>query len=258
MPLLEVVGLNVSVRRGTFVPGTRKVLLRDVNISIQEGESVGLVGESGGGKTTLAKCVAGLFPPTDGKIYFLGRNIFPSIENWKFIDRQIQFVFQNHTASLDPLLTIRECLLESVTLGKSRPGSRDEQRVQELLLLVGLSSEFLHFYPRQLSGGQRQRVSLARSLSASPRLIILDEPTSALDALTHMQIVRLIKKLKERMNLSVLHISHDVRTTMELCEKIAVLHQGRIVESGDVEDIVLHARHPYTQELMQLSREMKP
>lgn len=256
MPLLEVVDLDMSVRRDSFLNwrGEKKIL-RSVSVSIQEGEAVGVVGESGGGKTTLAMCVAGLLRPSGGRIDFRGTNIFPSVENRKRMSRQIQMVFQNHAASLDPLLTVRESLLEGIASGREN-GVRfnSEERMRELLGSVGLPAPLLDCYPRQLSGGQRQRVALARSLSVKPKLLILDEPTSALDALTQIQIIALIKELKQKENLSLLYISHDLVTTLELCRKIAVLHQGAIVDFGDSQSILQNARHPYTRELLRLSK----
>jgi peptide/nickel transport system ATP-binding protein len=248
MSLLEVTHLSFSVRRRAFSRQREKRILRDVTFSADDGLTLGLVGENGSGKTTIARCIAGLHVPTDGTISFSGRNIFPETHNRASLGPQIQLLFQNPTASLDPKLTIRRSLLEgtAVTNGKS-----SDEIAGKLLKMVKLPEDVLNRFPHQLSGGQRQRIALARALSVSPKLLILDEPTSALDALTQIQILKMIREVKKQTSVAILYISHDILMTSLLCDRIAVLYDGVIVEVGETKRILQEPRHLYTKRIIE-------
>jgi ABC-type dipeptide/oligopeptide/nickel transport system ATPase subunit len=217
-------------------------------MEIDEGSAVGLIGESGCGKTTLAHCIAGILKPSAGTIRFAGQNIFPEGMNRKTFTTDIQLLFQNHTASLDPRMTIRDSLLEGII--SNAQGGDGDTILGDLLSSVQLKATVLSCYPHQLSGGQRQRVAIARALSVSPKLLILDEPTSSLDALTERQLLTAIRHIRETRQLSILYISHDVRSTSQLCETTAVMQDGRIIEMSSTAEIMKHSQHPYTQKII--------
>jgi len=246
MPLLEVTHLSFSERRQGFFRRREKPILRDVTFSLDDGLTLGLIGESGSGKTTIARCIAGLHVPTDGTIDFSGKNIFPETHNRTSLGPQIQLLFQNYTGSLDPKLTVRASLLEGVaaTNGKSL-----DEIAGKLLKMVELSEDVLDRFPHQLSGGQRQRIAFARALSVSPKLLILDEPTSALDALTQIQILKMIRQVQKQTSTAILYISHDILTTSLVCDRIAVLYDGVIVEVGETANILQEPQHLYTKRI---------
>ncbi|MBI1807032.1 MAG: ATP-binding cassette domain-containing protein [Ignavibacteria bacterium] len=239
MSLLEVNKISFSaVQSGT------KEILRDVSISLDSGSTLGLIGESGSGKTTIARCIAGLSRPTAGTIFYSGINIFPETRNRAQVGTAIQLLFQNHSDSLDPCLSIQASLREGI---KEKFNTNIKAQLTELLKLVELPEEILDKYPHELSGGQRQRIALARALSVSPGILILDEPTSALDAITQIQILKMISMLQRATGIAILYISHDIATTSLICDRIAVLHNGVIVETQDTEQILKQPRHAYTQ-----------
>jgi peptide/nickel transport system ATP-binding protein len=248
MSLLEVTNLSFSPRSRGFFKRRRKRILKDVTFSIDAGLTLGLVGESGSGKTTIARCIAGLLVPDAGMISFSGTNIFPETGNRTSLGPQIQLLFQNHTASLDPMLTIRKSLLEGVaeTNAKSPDGI-----AERLLRMVELPADVLDRFPHQLSGGQRQRIALARALSVSPRLLILDEPTSALDALTQVQILKMIREVQKQTAAAILYISHDILVTSLVCDRIAVLYEGVIAEVGETKRILQDPQHLYTKRIVE-------
>jgi len=248
MPLLEVKDLSYSVRRRKlFSSSEPREILKTLSISVEEGSVTGLIGESGSGKTTLARCISGLCEPTAGRIIFRGLELFPETRNRELIRKEIQLLFQNHTSSLDPEMTIHRSLLE----GRDAGTSAGEPEVRRLLSLVDLPIDVLPRRPRELSGGQRQRVALARALSVSPRLLILDEPTSALDALTQEQIFSTILRIRKESRLTIIHISHDLQTTAAIADSIAVMKSGTIVEFASRDQLLRSPRHVYTRELLQ-------
>ena len=253
MPVLAVEHLEVRYThtpRMGFRPAA-KTVLQDITFSLSEGEVLGLIGESGSGKTTLARCIAGLIQPQSGSIELDGINMFPRSENRKTAGSKIQMVFQAYSASLDPQLTVERIMLEGlIDKEDGRNGFDRKATAKQLCSLVGLPDEILGSYPRQLSGGQRQRVAIARALSVEPRLLILDEPTSALDVLTQAHILGLIQRIQERHPLGILFITHNIANCMLLCDRIAVLHHGSIVETGVTKEIGTHPSHPYTQQLL--------
>jgi ABC-type glutathione transport system ATPase component len=257
MKLLEVEGLRCSVKptlQRSFRT-EKKIILNSVSIGIEECETVGLLGASGSGKSTLARCIVGLQQPDAGTIFYRGINIFPESRNRRLIPLDLQMLFQASGASLDPLMTVQECLEEGIAAAR-RTGNDNAHAatVENLLSSVGLSIELRERFPSQLSGGQRQRVAIARALAAHPTLLILDEPTSALDSITGAAILSLLKKLQAERRFSLLLITHDVRTAFMLCNRIAILHEGRIVEEGTSTTVLQSPRHSYTRQLLSDSR----
>ncbi|HTR81292.1 MAG TPA: ABC transporter ATP-binding protein [Bacteroidota bacterium] len=256
MPLLEVNNLSLSFKSSLRSPFSlkTKMALHDVSFSLDGGEAFGVIGESGGGKTSLARCIAGLLMPASGTIDFDGVNVYPHVANRSMFRAQIQLVFQAYSASLDPYLTIERIILEGISEDGEKNGSGLPQKTAaELCKLVGLPVEILETFPSQLSGGQRQRVAIARALATHPRLLILDEPTSALDVLTQSQILHLIKNIKNAYGLSLIMISHDIANARYLCDRLAVVYHGSIVEMGETKKILAHPSHPYTRHLLSMS-----
>jgi peptide/nickel transport system ATP-binding protein len=252
MFLLEVDGLCYTVRLDSMTSFRRrtKPLLKGVSLFVEEGTSVALLGESGSGKTTLARCIVGLQEPDSGKITYNGINIFPQTRNRDSIGVEIQMLFQASGASLDPSLTVLESLAEGIEI-RAGSGSKSTAEAERLVASVGLSEECLDRLPSQVSGGQRQRIALARALSVAPRLLILDEPTSALDALTSAQLLSLLKSMQTKEGFALLFITHHVQTALTFCDRVAILHNGVIVEEGSSEDLHRHPRHEYTQQLIE-------
>ena len=245
MPILEVRALRAS-GEGT-AKGKPKTILSDVSFSIGKGQTFGLLGESGSGKSTLARSIAGLKMPDGGSIVFDGINIFPETEHRQQIGQNIQMLFQDHTASLDPRMTARKSLLEGFRREDGAPGEAILWKIAES---YGLPKEVLGRRPDELSGGQRQRVALARAMAAEPKLLILDEPTSSLDAATQAAILQLVKKLQREKGFSVLYISHDLATTLLMSDEIGVMHDGVIVETTTPSELLRSQRHPVTREIV--------
>lgn len=252
MSVLEVTNLDVGfLHSPRFGFPYRKKILHQLTCHVREGEILGIIGESGSGKSTLARSIAGFVKPDHGTIALDGINIFPATKNRKTIGNAIQMVFQAYSASLDPQLTIEQILLEGYSREHRHTGRPSSIfTAKELCSLIGLPAEFLNRYPFQLSGGQRQRVALGRAISVRPRLLILDEPTSALDVLTQTHILNLIKTIQLQQSFGALFISHNISNSMFLCDRIAVLHQGSIVEVLDVRNNGTTPSHPITQKLL--------
>lgn len=221
-----------------------------VSISIPRGKTVAIVGESGCGKTTLARTIAQLTAPTSGEIIFDGKLIGGGRETRKEVYKNIQIVFQDPDSSLDPKRTIEDTVGEPVRglIGGSKSGVQD--RVYRSLAAVGLSEEQAQRLPKQLSGGQRQRVAIARAIAPSPKLLILDEPTSALDASVQAQILRLLIELQSNFGLSYMLITHNIAVAQYLSDTVAVMYAGHVVEYGPTKAVLAAPRHPYTITLM--------
>lgn len=251
--LLEVKGLSCTPH-SVAQRGVNRKVLDGVSISIGDGEFVGLLGGSGSGKTTLAYCIAGFRKADGGEIIYRGANIHPTTRNRDRFPLEIQMVFQTSSASLNPMLTVRECLEEAIN-ARHQPEKRNGAgpSPDDLLMSVGLEAGLLTRTPTQLSGGQRQRIAIARALAGKPRLLILDEPTSALDIVTQQQILSLIRDLHAREHFAALLITHDIRVAAAMCNRIAVLHGGRIVEEGPSAELLATQRHPATKQLVAAS-----
>ncbi|MDY5955012.1 MAG: ATP-binding cassette domain-containing protein [Kiritimatiellia bacterium] len=214
--------------------------LTDVSVAVPQGGTLGIVGESGCGKSTFAKVVTGLLKPTSGEVWFEGVALARS----RSARRHIQMVFQDAAGSLNPRMTIRQ------TLEEVQRVHGIASRTGELLDAVGLPSRVLEAYPRELSGGQCQRASIARCLALSPRLLIADEPVSALDVSVQARILNLLAELRERLGLAIVLISHDLAVVRTLCDRVAVIERGVIVEQGEPRELFAAPRHPYTRRLV--------
>ncbi len=224
-----------------------------VSLSIPEQSTVGLVGESGCGKTTTAKIAAGLIQPDSGDVVFMGESLASTLSNPKAAKefrRKVQLVYQNPYSSLDPMMTVGDIVKEPLVIhGLARGGELDEA-MYSLLKKVNLEEYHALRYPHELSGGQRQRVCIARALATQPKLVLLDEPVSSLDLSIRAQILNLLMDLKEKEKLSYLYISHDLATVRQMCDSVAVMYLGRIVEYAPTDELFGNPMHPYTQALL--------
>lgn len=244
-PLIQLKKLSKNFQVGK----ASLAALTDVSFDIYPGETLGLVGESGCGKSTLARSLLRLHSPTSGHITFDDFDLFDPAHD-KLFRREIQMIFQDPYASLNPRMTAGEIISEPLILQSSGNSQKRKQRIEELLDLVGFSSDQALRYPHEFSGGQRQRIGIARALSLNPRFIICDEPIAALDVSIQAQIVNLLKKLQSSLDLTYLFISHDLSMVRYLCNRVAVMYLGEIVELASSDDLYSHPLHPYTQALI--------
>jgi oligopeptide transport system ATP-binding protein len=254
-PLLEVTDLvkHFPVKRGLLVD--REIdqvrAVDGVSFSVAQGETLGLVGESGSGKSTLARTVLQLLPPTSGSVRFEGREIAGlSRRQMRPLRPEMQMIFQDPYASLNPRKRIGQIVGEPLRLQGRASGAELRAQVQELLERVGLSPEHYERYPHEFSGGQRQRIGIARALALRPKLIVADEPVSALDVSIRAQIVNLLDDLQDEFGLAYVFVAHDIGVVRHVSDRIAVMHEGRIVEQGPADRVCEQPSDPYTQSLL--------
>jgi peptide/nickel transport system ATP-binding protein/oligopeptide transport system ATP-binding protein len=253
MALLEVRNLvkHFVRRHGLWRPPSVVKAVDDVSFSIEEGEMFGLVGESGSGKSTTGRCILRLIEPSSGDVFFRGENVLQfSRARMRQARRDMQIVFQDPYSSLNPRMRAGDIVEEPLIIHKL--GSKAQRRacVAELFTLVGLDENHLMRFPHEFSGGQRQRIGIARALALSPALVIADEAVSALDVSIQAQVVRLMLELKDRLKLTYLFIAHDLRLVENICDRVAVMYLGKIVEMGKTHTLFSSPRHPYTRALL--------
>lgn len=256
---LQAVKKYFPIKRGLLRQTSGLVKAVDnIALKVKKGENLGLVGESGSGKTTLGKLILKLLEVDGGRITFQGQDITHfSNKQMLGIRKQMQIVFQDPFGSLDPRFNVEKIISEGMVLGLKKTQREKRERVEQLLKLVGLSGQMAARFPHEFSGGERQRIAIARSLASQPQFLVLDEAVSSLDVLVQAQILRLLLDLQQKFDLTYLFISHNLRVIKKVCQRIAVMYQGKIVEVGDTPEIFARPLHPYTQELLSAALDFK-
>ena len=255
-PLVKIEKLKkyFPVRSDSLFPSVKTWVkaVDGVNLEIQSGDVIGLVGESGCGKTTLVNVLLRLEDSTEGSIYFDGLDITTLSQKVlrEKVRKNIQIVFQDPFWSLNPRMLVRDVIGEPLSVHLKLSGTHLRERVESLLDMVGLPADSIYKYPHEFSGGQRQRIAIARALALEPRLVVLDEPTSSIDILSQAQILDLLIQLKEKLGLTYILISHDLSVVHYLSDRIIVMYLGKVVEQGPADDVFNHPVHPYTQALI--------
>ncbi|MCM2439184.1 ATP-binding cassette domain-containing protein [Agrobacterium vitis] len=253
-PLLSTQDLTKSFTVGkTMRPGSGKLLraVEGISLDVYPTETLGLVGESGSGKSTLGRCLTRLYDVSGGSLTFDGQDITKvDGKALKSVRRKMQMIFQDPSASLNPRRKVRDVLSEVLKVHKIREGAAIEDRLAELMDLVGLRREYLDRYPHEFSGGQRQRIGIARALAVEPKMIVADEPVSALDVSVQAQIVNLFSELREKLDLTYVFIAHDLAVVLQVSTRVAVMYLGSIVEIGETDALYANPSHPYTQALL--------
>lgn len=250
-PLLVLRDISKSYplpRRMPLWPAKRQTVLHPANLSIAQGEIVGLIGESGSGKTTLGSAAIGLITADGGEVHFQGQHL--QGRQLHSLRRHTQIIFQDPYASLNPKIPVGEQIAEPLRVWQLRKGAAVDARVKELLALVGLKAEHATRLPGAFSGGQRQRIAIARALAMEPKLLVADEAVAALDLSVRGQILALFNTLRHKLGLSVLFISHDLGAVRQLCDRVVVMYHGRIVESGATASVINHPQDNYTRQLL--------
>src|SRR5690554_2146691 len=261
--LLEVKNLvkHFPIRQGIIF--SRQIgavqAVDNITFNVHKGETLGLVGESGCGKTTAGRCILRLIEPTSGDVIFDGRNV-PQLakDDLRELRKEMQIIFQDPYGSLNPRMTVGDIIGEPLHIHKLARGAEREKRVREILETVGLSAFHARRFPHEFSGGQRQRIGIARALAVNPRLIIADEPVSALDVSIQAQVINLLQDLQEEFGLTYLFIAHDLSVVKHISDRVAVMYLGKIVELTDKEELYRNPKHPYTQALLSAIPEADP
>ncbi|MCG8570167.1 MAG: ATP-binding cassette domain-containing protein [Spirochaetes bacterium] len=236
-----------------FPVGNKKVLkaVDDVSFDIYRGETLGLVGESGCGKTTCGRAILGIYQATSGSVQYKGLNVFSLKKNEKKVfDKECQMIFQDPYASLNPRILVGNIIGEGIDIHKLHKNSQRENRIQELLNMVGLNKEHKNRFPHEFSGGQRQRIGIARSLAVQPEFIVCDEPISALDVSVQAQVVNLLQELQNEYQFTYLFVAHDLSMVRYISDRVAVMYLGSFVELADSKELYDHPLHPYTKALL--------
>jgi oligopeptide transport system ATP-binding protein len=253
-PLLAVKHLkkHFPIKGGVFSKTIGYVYaVDDINFTLEKGETLGLVGESGCGKSTTGRTILRLIEPTDGTIYFEGQDITNLDKGaMRALRREMQIIFQDPYASLNPRMTVGSIIGEPLEIHKIAKGSEKEERVASLLQKVGLRAEDMRKYPHEFSGGQRQRIGIARALALNPKLIVCDEPVSALDVSIQAQVINLLEDLQAEFGLSYLFIAHNLNVVEHISNRVAVMYLGQIVELASDQELYKNPQHPYTEALL--------
>lgn len=250
---LEVRNLTKTFPGGStgLFTKNRVVAVNNVTFTVEPGQSTGLIGESGSGKTTVARMITRLVTPDSGQVLVDGRDVLARSLGASEFARLIQIVFQDPTSSLNPRWKVGDLIAEGIRVHKLMPESEVPQRVAQLAESCGIARVALERFPHEFSGGQRQRIAIARALAVEPRILVLDEPVSALDVSVQAQILVLLKELQKKLGLTYLMIAHDLAVVERFCDRIIVMRHGEVVETGDAHSIYAHPRHPYTRELIE-------
>ncbi len=256
VPQLPPLQPLVDARRLTKIYGSARVV-DDISLNLHRGETLGLVGESGSGKSTVARMLLRLIEPTSGEILYNNTDLLAlNQRDLRHLRRRMQIVFQDPFAALNPRMRVRDILAEPFTVHRERPPEGVPARLETLLNEVGLDASALPRFPHEFSGGQRQRINIARALALKPELLILDEPVSALDVSVGAQVINLLRNLQRTHQLTYLFISHSMPLVRYMCDRVAVIKRGRLVEIGDTLDVCDRPREPYTQSLIAATPEL--